>query len=321
MRNYFSKIFLVVALACATMSFGQSESAKMDDEARIALTPFLPYNMEGMPASSRKYLESKLRQIVTKNGISADVYFPRFVITTNIDVLSKDLTSTAPVMTALNLNVVLYIGDGQDGTLFASTAIEVKGVGNNENRAYMSALKRINVNNPQIKKFIEEGKQKIISYYNTQCDFIITEAKTLESQNKFGEAIAKLLSVPSVSKECFDKCNAAAVPLYKKFINQDCKEKLAKANAVWNSGLDRSAAEEAGAILVSIDPNAACFKEVQSLMKKIGTRVKELDSREWNYVLKEQSLEGDYIKAMRDVGVAWGEGQPKTVNYNVRGWF
>ena len=42
---------------------------------------------------------------------------------------------------------------------------------------------------------IEEGKNKIINYFNNQCDFIIKEAQGLADQNRYEEALFKLFSV------------------------------------------------------------------------------------------------------------------------------
>ncbi|ELM3727066.1 hypothetical protein ACLH3U_002527, partial [Flavobacterium psychrophilum] len=69
------------------------------------------------------------------------------------------------------------------------------------------------------------------------------------------------------------------------------------------------------------DPNSACFGEVKSLSNKIASKVKTIDSREWNYKLKEQAQVSETIKAYRDIGVAYGKGQPKTISYNVSGWW
>jgi hypothetical protein len=33
------------------------------------------------------------------------------------------------------------------------------------------------------------------------------------------------------------------------------------------------------------------------------------------------NLEASRIKAARDIGVAYGNGQPKSIVYNVRGWW
>jgi hypothetical protein len=57
----------------------------------------------------------------------------------------------------------------------------------------------------------------------------------------------------------------------------------------------------------------------------MAKRVKELDQREWNFKLKQQQDDVDITKAtinaVRDIGVAYGNGQPKTIVYNTRGWW
>ncbi len=65
---------------------------------------------------------------------------------------------------------------------------------------------------------------------------------------------------------------------------------------------------------------------LNKLSAKIETRVKELDSREWKLALKIQQddvdLEKASIKSARDIGVAYGSNQPKTItSYNISGWW
>ncbi|MCL4857242.1 MAG: hypothetical protein KJZ55_08245, partial [Flavobacteriales bacterium] len=217
--------------------------------------------------------------------------------------------------------VNLYIGDGFDGTLFASTSIQVKGVGQNETKAYMQALNNIKPENPELAAFVQKGKEKIVEYYNSKCDFIIKEANTLASQNKYEEAIFLLTSVPDACAQCYDKAIAAIGPMYQKMIDRDCKLKLAEASNIWSANQSMDAADQAGAILSSIEPQSSCYGEVKALNAKIAARVKEIDAREWKYILKDQEQKSEMIKAYRDVGVAYGNGQPKSITYNVRGWW
>ena len=301
--------------------YAQNTAGKSDDAARITLATFVPQQIDQMPEAARSILANKLSQIVTQNGLGGKASNERFIITANINVISKDLTATAPPMQAYVLDITLYIGDGIDGTKFASVSTQVKGVGESETKAYISALKNLKTNDPNYQSFIETGKTKIVEYYNSKCDFIIKEAQTLASQNKFEEAIFKLTGVPEVCKGCYDKCMDAIAPIYKQQIDRDCKLKLAEATNLWSANQTVEAGNQAGEILSTIEPSAACFGEVKTLSNKIATRVKELDTREWNYKLKEQAQESERIKAYRDIGVAYGNGQPKTVTYNVRGWW
>ncbi|GAA4275419.1 hypothetical protein [Aquimarina mytili] len=311
------KKIVYIALFFVVTSLVAQEKKSNDG---ITLAAYVPQQVEGIPASAKKMLLNRLTQIITKNGISNNVYNSRFVLAPNISVVSKDITPTAPPKTALNLNVTLYIGDGISGTLFASQSVELKGVGTNENKAYIAAIKRLSPKNPEILEFVDKGKEKIIEYYNTNCSNILKQAAALEAQNQFEEALILLTNVPEAST-CFNKVKSKIGILYKKSIDRDCKQKLAEASAIWAANQDINAANEAGDILSSVEPQGACYGQVKSLYAKIAARVKDLSDRDWKYKLKVLDLKKSAIKAARDVGVAYGKNQPKSVTYNVRGWY
>lgn len=297
--------------------FAQNNAGSMDDIGRIALEAFVPNQIEGMPATAKSNLENKLKQIAAKAGMAGGMN-SRFIITANVIVLTKDITPTAPPMQAYTLEVTLYIGDGLEGTAFSTASITLKGVGETENKAYMAALKNLKVSDPKYQTFLEEGKTKIVQYYNSKCDFIIKEAQTLANQDKYDEAIFTLVGVPDVCKECYDKAMDAVQPIYKAKIDKECKVKLQEAKSVWNAGQSYEAAETAGQILASIDPNSACYSEVATFNNQIAKRIKEIDQREWNYTLQEQKNEHEAemsaIKAAKEIGVAQAK-QPINITY------
>lgn len=322
MKNFIFYIFCLISIN----AFTQNNKGSSNDIARITLASYVPEGIDKMPDAARSILANKLNQIVTQNGMGGSAFNERFIITANVNVINKDLTPTAPPMTAFGLEVTLYIGDGIEGTKFSSTSISVKGVGENETKAYISALKRISPTNSSIQDFVENGKSRIIEYYNSKCDFIIKEAQTMVSQNQFEEAIFKLTSVPEVCKDCYDKCMDAVGPIYQKQIDKECKSKLMDATTAWNASQDTYGADVAGGILSQIDSNAACYKEALALSNKIAQRVKEIDQRDWKFQLKQQQdnvdVKKETIKAARDIGVAYGNGQKSnTIRYNVRGWW
>ena len=311
----------VLLLFFVNFNFAQNTVGKSNDAARITLAAFVPQQIDNMPDAARSMLANKLSQIVTQSGLGGSAFNQRFIITANINIMTKDITPTAPPMQAYTLDITLYIGDGIDGIKFASVSTTVKGVGESETKAYISALKNLKTTDPNYQSFIATGKTKIIEYYNSKCDFIIKEAQTLAVQNKCEEAIFKLTSVPEVCKDCYDKCMDAVAPIYKKQIDRECKMKFTEAGNIWAANQTVDAANEAGALLSTIEPSASCFGEIKALSIKIAARVKELDSRGWKYTLKEQAQESERIQAWRDVGVAYGNGQPKSITYNIRGWW
>lgn len=319
------KVFLLsFAVVFNVLLFAQSKSS---DAGRIILNTVVPQQPEGLTGTAKANLENKLSQIATKNGMGGSALNPRFVLAANVIVQTKDITPTAPPMHAYTIEVTLFIGDGIEGTKFASTSVTLKGVGETETKAYMMALKNLKVEDPKYQAFIESGKKKIVDYYISKCDFIIKEAQQLASRAEYGGAIAKLVAVPEVCKECYDKAMDAVAPIYKQQIEQICKMNIASATSVWNAGQNQAAASEAGKLLSGIDPNSSCYAEGKALSDKIAKRVMELDNREWNFQMKqydnEVSLEKATIQAARDIGVAYGENQPQTItyDYDVWGWW
>jgi len=238
---------------------------KSDDFGRIVLNTYVS-DQEALPAAAKKMLSNILSKITTQNGVGGSVLKPRFIITPNITVLNKEITSTAPSMTILELEVTLYIGDGIDGTKFASKSFEVKGIGINETKAYIAAFKQFKPRNSGVKHFIEEGKKKIIEYYNSRCDFILEDAKSKTERKEYDKAIFALLFVPEVCKESYDRCMEQATSVYKLKVANEGNEKIraskiAKANKNWAKATE---------LLNGILPDASCYAEAQSMLKEIG---------------------------------------------------
>jgi len=314
------KKFNIITLLASFLLFGsfisQQDQENMEDMGRISLAVYLPENSEGMSPSANKVLGNKLNQIATKNGIGGDAFSERFIITSKVNVLTQNLTPTAPPMHAYTLDVSFFIGDAVTGIKFANSSKNIKGVGTTETRAFLQALKNIKTSDKAYQDFINEGKEKIISYYNSQCDIILKEAKAFADQNMYDPALRKLFSIPNVCKACFEKAMDKVPVYYQKMIDRNCKMKLSEATGIWSASQDLQAATEAAKLLATIEPQSSCFSDVSKLFKKIQTRVYKLDAREWDYKLKELDQTSELIKAYRDIGVAIGENQPQNVTYN-----
>jgi hypothetical protein len=299
----------------------QNIQGKADDLDRITLNAIVPEQVDEMPEAARSYLQNKLTQIATMNGMGGVEINPRFVITTGVHVLTKDITPTAPPKIAYTLSFTLYIVDALEQKVFASTNLEARGVGNNETRAYTEAIKNLNVRSPQMKNFVETGKTKIMEYYNSQCDFIISEANSLAGRKEFEEAVFKLTSIPEVSKECHHLGMEAAEGVYLQYAEYRCEQLLNEARNRWAANMHFAGAQQAAELLSQIDPEAGCIPEVNTLVAEIKSRVLQVDQREWDFNVATWSdraaLESQRISAIRDIGVAWGSRWYRTYNFDL----
>ena len=243
----------------------QNTRGKANDAGRIVLNTFIE-DLEGVPAGALKMLKTKITQMASKNGMGGSESFPRFVMSADIDILTQDITPTAPPKTALTLGVTLYIGDGIEGTVFATEYIELKGIGNNETKAYIQSFRSLSPRNKKFNEFIETGKKKIIEYYNSRCDFILKEANTLADQKDFDKSITKLIEVPEVCKDCYDKAMDLSSTIFKRKMENECQENMSKSNSL----IAQDKWEEAANPIAGYTPDMACYPDVKSLFTKIG---------------------------------------------------
>ncbi len=321
MRKLVKIISIIFFLVAGHTLTAQKEKAGLSDFDRIGIAPYVSDQVEYLPAGARNNLQNKLGQIIAANGFGNAVYNTRFILTPNIQVTSKNIIAGAPPRVAVNLDVHLFVGDGFEGKKFGSTTISVKGVGTNENKAYINALKQLGGQNTEITRLISSAKQQILEYYNTQCDFILKEAEVAAAQNDFDRSLFILSGIPSINSECYQKATDLIGPVYQQKINKDCKVNLQNARNIWNTSQDYDGALNAVQYLTEIDPSSDCFQEAQRFSNQIGQRIREIDDREWNFVLKGQDLQEQKIEAARAVGVAYGTNQPQTMTYNLRGWW
>ena len=243
-------------------STAQNNLGKTDDAGRIAIKTIVP-NIPDMPVAARKTLLTKMSQIATKNGLAS--WGSRFIMWPRVDIIDQDVVASAPPKHSYTLNVSLRIADNLTKTIYSTADVELRGVGNNKTKAYMSALKMLNHRRPEIAGFIDEGKTRIIEYYNSQCDFIMKEAQALANRKKYDEAIYTLITIPSVCKECYIQGQDLSVDVYKQKMNNECAEKIAQARAAKAS----DNYDLAASLLSGILPDVNCYEDAQALLKEI----------------------------------------------------
>ena len=289
------KIFAIVfALIGVIPLMAQNNVGKVDDLSRLVLTPYVVSN-SNIPEYATTVVKNKLNQIVTRNGVGGNALTPRFVITINLVEISKDFTTTTPPMLVLTLSPTIYIGDAETGELYSSCQLkDVKGVGENETKAYLDAIKRINVNNSDLVECIDEGKKKIIAFYNTQIDFLIAEAESLQKNEKYEDAISLLASVPSVCKDAYDTALKKIGDVYQAKIDSEGAALYNEALALWKTNKSKESALQVVEKISKINPLSAAAKDSRSLVKsveshwaEIEARRRELEERAWAFKMQQ----------------------------------
>jgi hypothetical protein len=294
---FFSKLVIACLLQLTMVSMLYASGA--DDFGRIVLNAYISPNAN-IPIEARLQLENKLSQIATSNGVGGSDANPRFIITAKVNVLTKDIIPGPPQMIAQNLEITVYIGDGIDNILFSSSNITLKGVGNNENKAYIDAIKKINVKSKEIENCLNEGKNKIIEYYATNCKFLINEAMSLSQKGEYDAAMAKLAVVPQVCGECYFNCLDTLQYIFQQKIDKECLVKMREAKATWMAGQDKAAADAVGEIISGISPFSTCEPDVSDLMGKIEGKLRADEKAAWDLKVKKyEDLQKQKKEALR----------------------
>lgn len=310
------KFIAVLILTVATIS--SNAQVKLDDFGRIILNTYLPDSI-ALPLEAKNLLITKLNQITSNNGMGGSQANPRFIITANVNVGTKDIIAGPPQMIAQNVDVTLFIGDAVTNTIFSNTTLSLKGVGTNENKAFIEAFKTINPKNIEVLVFLEEGKKKMINYYSTNCDFILKEATTLSDQFKFSEAIYQLMMVPNVCKECYFKAKDAATLIFNKKIESDCTEKLKEAKLIWAAEPSEIGALKASAIMISIIPSDNCKTEINKLAIEIKNKLQLEQKKKYDFDMlemqKRYDTEQKIIDIQKQIALEQAKNQAQKVTY------
>ena len=280
MKNLY---LLIVFLIFINKDYAQN---KLNDINRIVLNTYVPEQAEPMPDQAKSLLENKLSQITSSNGMGGSAINPRFVIMANTAIITKDIVPGPPQMLAYNLEVTFYIADAIDLKKFANTTIAIKGVGTNENKAYVDAIKNINIKNKDIVAFIEEGKSKIIDFYNTQCDFIIKDAESYSKKGEYDAAMLKLAAVPDVCEKCYVTCMDKMNEIYQQKIDKECLLIMREAKTVWMANPNSNGAGMVSEILNKISPFSTCEPDAGNLMKTINDKLSLDEKKNWEFKMK-----------------------------------
>lgn len=304
MKCKIMKRIILSALAMICMSYCFAQTAP----STLAMQVVVKDVVEPFPAAGKAQMESKLSNILTRNGVQSSKWQNQFFITATVVPQVKDILPGPPQQVAEVMDVVFYIGDSYNEVIFSSTTLTVKGVGTSEAKCYLNALSNIKTTSSKLTAFVEEGKTKIINYYNELAPKMLLKAQSLCSMQAFEEAIWMLMTIPA---ECqyYEEAQEQSVTIYKEMLKLQCQQNLAAAKAAWAANYDKEGAWEASTYLALIYPDAGCYDEAEELNKEIKARMREDYDFEMKKYEDSVELQKEVVNAIREIGVAFGENQ------------
>ena len=294
-------LLFLIAFTFCTKANAQTE---LNDYGKLVINTYVPDQVEEISMDVKSLLQNKLNQIVTAKGIGGVTINPRFVLLIKMNILTKDIIAGPPTMIAQNLELNFYIADAIENTIFSSLSIELKGVGASQTKAYIDAIKNINPKDKRIGDFVEEGKKKIIDYYNSNCEALITNANSSVKTGDYDAAILKLSAIPDVCEKCYEKSLATIENIYQKKIDLECAGILKNAKYTWQTAATKEGAQKVAEQLNNLSPFSSCQNDADLLLKQISQKLKadenaalQLKMKKYNDGLK---MKQDQIKMQED---------------------
>ena len=117
-----------------------------------------------VPQSVVNQLQVKLIHALTANGVVSTNDENQFFMAGRFSHAYIETVPGPPVQVAVHTVLTLYIGDVKNKKIFASQNFDLRGVGENEERAFLHALSEFNAKDAVFVDFVNEGKNKIVDY-------------------------------------------------------------------------------------------------------------------------------------------------------------
>lgn len=311
----------IVTYILLLLLFFQYNLSAQEEFGKINLTPYVS-DLAGVDDGGKKLLEKKLNQIVLANGVSGG-FDRRFIITPQVQILSESTTGTIPQKTSVKALFSLYIGDGVSGSLFCTTDIESRGVGNDIQAALFSAIRKINSKDSRIVEMISQSKQRIISFYNRESPLLIKKAEAEMSKQNFENALEILSVIPALCSN-YDNAQDLIKKCGNNIIDRDNSALLTKAKSAWSANPNQEGATLASKYLADIIVNSKSVKaEIDKLSNEIKSRLREIDNNAINLrkteILSRERIEIENIRAAEKKTSAFYGMLPKLA-YNIIRW-
>lgn len=306
------KLIFLLMLCLPVAGLAQSSETALNN---ISLSVILPDNSDYLSQKALSKIESKIQHIVSKNGISGRGYSNEFLIYPKFEIFDEAVVEGMRNLVVVEVEFNLYIQQYSTKKVFSSYSKSLRGSGFSKAKAIVDAISKISSSDPKMEAFITTGKERILAYYQNNCDQIKGDSDALISMKQYQQAIALLTSVPREAKDCYASIQGKTVEAYNAYQLQRCSENILKAKTeLANNNFARALR-----VLSLIDPSFTCATEAESLIKNTAEKVDAKEQKEWNFMYKRytdrQNMERYRMDTMEEIAKAYYRSKPQTVIY------
>ena len=246
-------------------------------------------------------LESKLLQVIEKSGVAVAGYSGGIMLKPAISVEDTRMSEGGMQNIAVTTcELTLFLVNAGDNMIVYNTMTrKLRGSGYTAELALSNAINTMDANDEAYRQFITTSRQKIIAYYNANCEKIMTQAAEAEKRRDYEAAVSLLSGVP-MEVNCYATANQKALSLYTKYEQQLCNKIVSYARGEMAIG-NYAAALDA---LASISGRTACTDAANQLIAEADKKVQRHIDRQYNLQAQQaRALEtiamGYYMRAAK----------------------
>ncbi|MCR4966050.1 MAG: hypothetical protein K6A41_10400 [Bacteroidales bacterium] len=298
-------IFLFILTLIGNLCMSQT----INDIGKITIGISMPEYDQNLNQAQMSRLQAKIEQMCHKNGVVTSFNTNRFFLRPSFDIFQNETVENG-IQNIYVVEAELTISMVQDnGISFNSISKTLRGSGNTREKAINNCISNFTTDDNTFKSFLNQGKQRILDYYNSNCDQLLKKASTFAELEQYETAIAILMMVPE-SASCYQTILQKTEAIYKSYLNKECAQLTSAADAAIAVQDYHSAAE----YLTQVNPNSNCYQSALKSFKKIEQKISSKEKKEWDFKMKEYNnsvqLQKDYLQAAKEIAVAYYTREP-----------
>ncbi len=249
-------------------------------EAKVALHPYVSYDLKDVSYTAANALESKLLRMVTANGFAS--LNNDFVITAVPSLTNIDVTATVPAQFVADVDVEIFVLNNLEQVIIDQVVIPLKGLGQSKDKAVVGAINQLNVKGPDVRRFMDNVRTKVLDYYALRLPAIISKAQAQAKMSNYDEALAILAVVPESLDE-YPQIADMMVDFYQQSIDKTALALIRSAKVHLANDNVLYAMED----LMKVDPLSSHASEVNAIIVQVQAKADAEERR----ILEEQKLE------------------------------
>ena len=255
----FRLIILTFLICNYTVTNSQSEVANLDIK-------IMPTHFDlGIPLNHHTKVEQKVIDILTQKGV-VNAKSSTFAIYPSLSIIEFDKIEGIKTLQTAQLEFSLMVKNifSNEGLIVFSK--NITGAGNTQKAAINKAISSIRPNQKSYSHFVNELLLKVNSYYNSECETILADAKKAMENNENEKAIAILNTLPK-SSNCRKANENLLTQAFQNYQKQNCNQLIQKANIAAMKKDYKNAID----LLGLVDVESPCANDAKMALQKIAS--------------------------------------------------